>query len=183
MEKPMPKLTEEQRQKRALTRARRGALEAEEDDRRSEERRQQWEREGTRLTLEEYRQGVPCRGCGELLQDERGSWPPLLRMTEAERAEHDAQDAAFRARHADCRAGRWSIQGSRTRHCFICCPPAPMSRHKLEELARLFATFKPADPKNLDAWELSLTCNHSVHKTQHKDHDYWSARVVDCPAC
>ena len=179
----MAKLTEEQRQKRALARARRGALEAEEDDRRHEERRRQWDREGTSLRLEEYRQGVPCRGCGELLQDERGSWPPLLKMTEEERAEHDAQDVAFRERHADCRAGRWSIQGSRSVHCFLCCPPAPMSRHKLEELARLFSTFKPADPKDLDTWELLLTCDHLVHKTQHKDHDHWSVRVAYCPAC
>ena len=167
----MAKLTEEQRQKRALARARRAALEAEGDDRRGEERRQQWDREGTQLTLEEYRQGVPCRGCGELLQDGRGSWPPLLRMTEAERAEYDVQDAAFQERHADCRQmARWSVQGSRTAHCCLCCPPAPMSRHKLEELARPFSTFKPADSKSLDTWELSLTCDHSVRKTQHKDH-------------
>ena len=58
-----------------------------------------------------------------------------------------------------------------------------MSRHKLEELARLFSTFKPADPKDLDTWELLLTCDHLVHKTQHKDHDHWSVRVAYCPAC
>lgn len=180
----MAKLTEEQRRKRALTRARRAALEVEEDDRRSEERRRQWDREGTRLTLEEYRQGVPCRSCGELLQDGRGSWPPLLRMTEEERAEFELQDAAFRERHADCRSvARWTIQGSRTVHCCVCCPPAPMSTHKIEELSALFSTFKPADPKNLDAWDLLLTCDHSVQKAQHKEHDYWSGRVADCPAC
>lgn len=116
----MAKLTDEQRQHRALARARREALQAEEDDRRCEERRQQWVRDGMYLSYEEYEQGVPCRGCGEPLQDGLGSWPALLKLTDQQRAEHDAYEAAFKERHGGCHTGRWSMEGSRTYHCFLC---------------------------------------------------------------
>ena len=113
----MPKLSEEQRQRRALVRARREAIQAEEDDLRFARRREQWRLEGTYLSYEEYAAGVPCRGCGEPLLDGQGSrWPPN-KLTDQERAECDAYDARFRERHADCRRGRWGMQGSRTSHC------------------------------------------------------------------
>jgi hypothetical protein len=33
--------------------------------------------------------------------------------------------------------------------------------------------------KDLDAWDLTLTCGHIVRRTQHRDHD----RYTDCLAC
>ena len=179
----MPKLTEEQRQRRALARARREALQAEEDDLRRELRREQWRREGTYLSYEEYVAGVPCRGCGEPLSDGLGSRWPTNKLTDQERAECEAYEARFRERHAECRAGSWGIEGSRTSHCFYCCPPPPMSEKKIRELSRLFGSFGPRDPKELDTWEMVLTCDHVVQKTQHRSHQYWSGRVVDCPTC
>jgi len=49
---PMARMTDEQREQRALLRARRAA-EAEEEDRRTEERRQQRQREGTYMSCDE----------------------------------------------------------------------------------------------------------------------------------
>jgi hypothetical protein len=179
----MPKLTEEPRQRRALARARREAVQAEEDDLRHALRREQWRREGMYLSYEEYVAGVGCRGCGEPLSDGLDGWRPTAKLTDEERAEREAYDARFRERHAECRAARWSIEGSRISHCFYCCPPPPMSEQKIRELNRLFASFGPRDPKELDAWELLLTCDHLAQRTQHRSHDHWSGRVVDCPTC
>jgi hypothetical protein len=100
------RLTEAQRQQRARARARSEALQAEEDDQRTEEKREQWEREGTYLSREEFKAGHPCRGCGEPILDGLGDQPPLLRMTPEERAEHDAAEARYKERHGECRAGR-----------------------------------------------------------------------------
>ncbi|MEO5994498.1 MAG: hypothetical protein ABIP92_13225 [Arthrobacter sp.] len=37
--------------------------------------------------------------------------------------------------------------------------------------------------KDLDAWKLTLRCDHSITHIQHRDHDYVSNRVADCPDC
>jgi hypothetical protein len=132
----MAKLTEEQRAKRAAARARREALAAEEKDRRDIERRELWSREGTRLSWDEYKAGVPCRGCGEPMYDGLGSWPPLMYHTEEQKRDHEAMEESFRRRHPECKSGRWSIEGSRITHCCLCCPPAPLGPQQIKKLAR-----------------------------------------------
>ncbi|MGW5200767.1 hypothetical protein [Streptomyces spiralis] len=55
----MGKPTEEQRQERVRARARRAALQAEEDARRQKEKREQWKQDGTYLSREEFEAGYP----------------------------------------------------------------------------------------------------------------------------
>ncbi|WP_423833653.1 hypothetical protein [Streptomyces manipurensis] len=180
----MAKLTEEQKAKRAAARARREALAAEEKDRRDTERREAWAREGTRLTWDEYNVGVPCRGCGEPMYDGLGSWPGLMYLTEEEKRDYEAMEARFRQLHPDCKSGRWGTGGSRVRHCCLCCPPPPVGPAQIEKLTRLFQTFPSAEErkKDLDAWELILTCDHVTTFIQHRENTY-VRRVVDCPEC
>lgn len=94
-------------------------LEAEADDRRRRERDEQWEREGIRLSWAEYVAGEPCRGCGLPMTNELGSWPPLMKLSEAEKREYEEADQEFRERYTDCRDARWTVNGSRyrTRRC------------------------------------------------------------------
>lgn len=56
----MGKLTEEQRQERSRARNRREALQAEDDDRRREATREQWQREGTYLSRVEFKAAIPA---------------------------------------------------------------------------------------------------------------------------
>lgn len=181
----MARMTDEQREQRALLRARRAAEAAEEEDRRTEERRQQWQREGTYMSWAEIEAGEPCRGCGQPLLDGMGGWPPLLKLIPEQRAEHDRADAAFRERHADCRAGRWSMSGHRTSHCFYCCPMPPLTDRQVEQVAQILSSARAcARPDDLDAWDLTLTCDHVVRHTQHRDNgDQCGAAVANCPAC
>jgi hypothetical protein len=179
----MAKLTEEQRQQRALKRARREALEAEEDDRRNEEQRQRWKRDGAYLSREEFEAGVPCRGCGKPLIDGLGSWTPLMHMTPEERSEYDEAGVSFKEQHGECRAPRWSMSGSRATHCGYCCPPNPMSERQIQKIRRILGGSVQTKKKDLDDWDLTLTCDHVVRRTQHRDHDQYSTHVVDCPAC
>lgn len=178
----MPKMTEEQRQQRALVRARREALAAEEDDRRLEQRQQQWMEQGAYLTVAEIEAGEPCRGCGEPLLDGLGNWPALLHMTPAQRRDYDDADASFRERHSGCRAHRWSMSGNRTAHCGYCCPPPPLSTLQIERIRQILSSVK-TEKKDLIDWDLTLTCEHSVRHSQHRDHDRYSFQVVGCPTC
>ncbi|QNA72010.1 hypothetical protein C8250_008940 [Streptomyces sp. So13.3] len=178
----MGKLTEEQRQPRARARARSEALQAEEDDRRREEKRAQWVREGMYLSRQELKAGQPCRGCGEPILDGLGERPPLLRLTPEERAEHDAAEARYKERHGDCRAMRWTMSGSRTQHCGYCCPPPPLGEEQAKAIAEILFSHK-TDRRDLDDWDLTLTCDHTVCHTQHRDHQRYSTAVVNCPTC
>lgn len=177
----MPKMTEEQRQQRALARARREALAAEEDDRRLEKRRQQWIEQGTYLTVAEIA-GEPCRGCGEPLLDGLGDWPAPLHMTPAQRRNCDDADASFRERHSGCRAHRWSMSANRTAHCGYCCPPPPLSTLQIERIRQILSSVK-TEKKDLIDWDLILTCEHIVRHSQHRDHDRHSFHVAECPTC
>lgn len=182
----MAKLTEEQRQKRAAARARRAALEAEERDHRNRARREQWDREGTRLTREEYKAGVHCRGCGLPISDGLGAWRAkgTLHLTPQERAGYASEESRFRELHADCHSHRWGTANSATMHCGYCCPPPPMSPARFEKVMRLFESFGKPDPSQLDEWELSLTCDHTTRRTQHRSNGTRSSwYVVDCPEC
>jgi hypothetical protein len=135
----MAQMTDQRREHRALLRARRLATTAEEEDRRVQERRQQWQRDGIYMSRAEIEAGEPCRGCGEPLVDGTGGWPPLLQLTPEQRAGYDQADAAFRERHAGCRAGRWSLSGHRTAYCFYCCPPPPLSDRQIEQVTRILS--------------------------------------------
>ncbi|MFG3025184.1 hypothetical protein ACGFZQ_42950 [Streptomyces sp. NPDC048254] len=181
----MAKLTEEQRQQRAAARARQKALAAEEEDRQEIERRETWAREGTCLTWEEFEAREPCRGCGKPMYDRLGSWYPLMKLSEEERREYEAAEARFKEEHPNCRSSRWSISESRVSHCSRCCPPPPLGPQMVRKLAGFFAALPSEEErkKNLDAWDLTLTCDHVAEHIQHRDHGYVSARVVDCPEC
>jgi len=176
----MARMTDDERERRALQRARRAAEAAEADDRRLEERHQQWQRERTRLTWAEYEAGEPCRGCGLPMRDGLDSWFPLNSLTPDQRAEYDQAEELFRERHHDCRSYRWS--GGRVQHCGYCCPPPPMSPQQWHEIERILSSH-PARHEDQDAWDLTLTCGHTVRRTQHRDHDRYGARVVECPTC
>jgi hypothetical protein len=176
-------MSDEQREQRALLRARRAAEAAEAEDRRTEERRQQWLRDGTYMSRAEIEAGEPCRGCGQPLLDGLGGWPPLLKLTPEQRAEYDRADAAFRERHAGCRAGSWSMSGHRTAHCFYCCPMPPLSDRQAEQVTQILSSAR-VRTEDLDAWDLTLTCDHVVRLTQHRDNgDRCGTAVNDCPAC
>jgi hypothetical protein len=117
------------------------------------------------------------------LLDGVGDWPPLSELTREQRAEYDRAEAAFRERHADCRAARWSLSGHRSVHCFYCCPPPPLSDQQIEQIARIFSSARVCT-EDLDDWDLTLTCDHVVRRNRHRDHgDRYGTAVTDCPAC
>ncbi|WP_143674279.1 type II toxin-antitoxin system VapC family toxin [Streptomyces caniscabiei] len=37
--------------------------------------------------------------------------------------------------------------------------------------------------RDLDDWDLTLTCDHTVRHNQHRDHQRYSTSVVRCPTC
>ena len=179
----MPVLTDEQKAERAMKRRFKQGLDAEADALRRQQKHQLWDTEGTRLTRAEVEAGVPCRGCGLPILDGLGNWPPLMHLTDERRLEHEVAEAAFKERHPDCRAHRWSMDGSRATHCGFCCPPVPLSDRQIEELARLLQSFGPTDPADLVTWHLALTCEHQVDHQVHQSQSYWSRSVVPCPEC
>jgi hypothetical protein len=178
----MAQMTSEQHEHRALLRARHTAETAEAEDRRLQDRREQWQREGAYMSRTELEEGEPCRGCGQPLLDGLGSWYPLNQLTPEQRAEYDQADALFRERHRGCRSHRWNMSGHRTTHCGYCCPAPPMSDRQIEQIALILSS-APVRTQDLDAWDLTLTCGHIVRRTQHRDHDRYTAGVTDCPAC
>jgi hypothetical protein len=49
-------------------------------------------------------------------------------MTPEERERYENEEIRFKQDHPNCKAGAWTIQGSLTKHCFKCCPPAPFRK-------------------------------------------------------
>lgn len=119
------------------------------------------------------------------MTDELGSWPPLMKLSEAEKREYEEANQRFRERHADCRDARWSVSGSRVTHCCFCCPPPPMGPKQMEKLASLFASWpsREESKKDLDTWDLTLRSDHMAPHVQHREHSRVSTRVVDWPEC
>ena len=175
--------TEEQKAAQAAKRRLKEALAAEAEYERNDARRREWETKGTRLSREELEAGMPCRGCGLPIIDGLGDRPPLLKLTEAERAEFDAADADYLARHGDCHSHRWSMSGSRTQHCGYCCPPPPLSRDQVEQISRILSSATQRGPRELATWRLTLTCDHTVERSQHRSNQSWTTRVVECRTC
>jgi hypothetical protein len=169
---------------RALKRARARAEQAERDARRMRDQRRRWEEEGTRLTRAEFEAGVPCRGCGEAWLDGLGSWPPLLKMTPEQRADHDREEERYLARHGECRAHRESVEGSRTWHCGYCCPSPPLSVEQVEGLRQLMSSWPEPNQASLVVWELTHTCGHTARRRQHQDHKEWNLySAYECQEC
>jgi len=104
-------------------------------------------------------------------------------MTAQEREAHQAAEADFQHRHAECHAMRWSVAGSRTTHCGFCCPPPPLSEKQIEAILSIFASADHPNPAELDTWRLTLTCGHVTDKTQHSSNTYWSASTTHCSTC
>lgn len=110
-------------------------------------------------------------------------------MTAEQRAEYDREEARYRERHGNCHAGRQTLQGGRTLHCCYCCPPPPMSAQTIERVRSLLEGIRTEvdDPHyraRLIVWELSLTCGHTVRKTQHSDQETYSLySTVKCQEC
>jgi hypothetical protein len=179
----MAKLTDEQKAARALTRKRDEAVRAEEEHARQQAKQRDWEERGLRLTYEELVAREPCRGCGEAILDGLEPSPGTMHLTPEQKVESDAREAAYQERHGECRAHRWSMGGSRQLHCGFCCPPPPLSPRQIEDLTRLMAGWKKPDPKEMDTWELTLRCDHAVHKVMHHSNQHVYASVVECPEC
>lgn len=154
------KLSEEEKESRAVNRRRKAALTAEADAIRREDKQREWAENGTRLTRAELEAGVACRGCGLPTIDGLGDRPALMKMTDEEQLEREAAEAAFTARHPNCHASRWTMSGSRTTHCGYCCPPPPLSKKQMESIQSIFKNAGRPDPAELDTWRLSLTCEH-----------------------
>lgn len=175
------KLTAEEKQARADARAHLEALAAEEQDRRHQAKRFEWDRTGARLTREEFEAGEPCRGCGRALRgDTRPSLPCRNDMTELDRADDEQDKIEFTRLHPDCNEVRWTV-GGRTSHCGLCCPFPPMSRSQVEIIRTIFA--QPVKEHEQDTWNLGLTCGHNVSRTQHQSNRSWTTAVVDCTEC
>jgi len=168
---------------RAAARARKDALNAEDGHRRAQAQRALWVREDMYLTREQVAGGERCRGCGLVVNDGRGSWGGTMHLSPEEKAEYDADDAAWRERHGECHAGRWSLAGSRTRHCMQCCPPPALPDDAVERVHRILLHETPEI--QLDEWRSTLTCGHSnlakVHESNRRS--YHASGVTYCPKC
>lgn len=176
-------LTIEDKERRAAMRRRKKALQAEADADRQEQKRQEWHERGMYLTREELEAGAHCRGCGLPVLDGIGSWRPLLKLTDAERAEHQTAESEYRQRHPDCHSHRWSMAGSRAEHCGLCCPPPPLSAAQLKNIQSILQSSQPPNPANLDTWRLTLTCDHVTERHQHKSNRGWTGLTSPCPEC
>jgi hypothetical protein len=90
-----------------------------------------------RLTWDEFCAGEHCRGCGEPFTDPMpwtGSDKSTMHYTDQERAQADAEEARYKARHPDCHAMRHKVSGSLTTHCGRCCPPPPLSPEQFRKV-------------------------------------------------
>jgi hypothetical protein len=58
----------------------------------------------------------------------------------------------------------------------------PLSDRQIERISEILSSVR-VRKEDLDDWDLTLTCEHVARRTQHRDHDRYSASVTDCPAC
>ncbi|NUK01631.1 hypothetical protein HRW23_12215 [Streptomyces lunaelactis] len=56
-----------------------------------------------------------------------------------------------------------------------------MGEEQAKAIAKILFSHK-TDKRDLDDWDLTLTCNHTVRRAQHRDHQH-STSVVQCPTC
>lgn len=175
-------LTEQQKADRAAKRNMANALKAEARAHREEAHRREWAEKDMYLTSEEAAAGEPCRACGLPVIDRLGSRPPLMHLTDEERVEYDAAEARFKELHPDCGSHRWSISGSRTTHCGLCCPPLPIPPDRLEAVRRILMNANPRE-EELDIWERTLTCGHVAQQSVHHTNSGPSFSTQRCHEC
>lgn len=175
-------LTDEQKAARAAKRRMTQALKEEARAHREEARRREWVEKGMYLTREEAAAGEPCRACGLPVIDNLGSWPGTMYLSPEERIEYDAAEARFKEMHPDCESHRWSMSGSRATHCGFCCPPIPFSDAQLEAVAQIFRNSTTRE-EDLDIWERTLTCGHTIQRTVHHTNSSPSFSTEHCEQC
>lgn len=175
-------LTNEQKAARAARREMKKALEAESRAHRSEARNREWAEKEMYLSWEELIAGKPCQGCGLPVVDDQGGWSSLLHRSDKEQVEYDVAEARYRDMHAECGSHRWSISGSRTKHCGYCCPPPPISESQRATLARIFQN-SATRAEDLHIWECTLTCGHTVQKSSHYTHPEPAFTTTRCEPC
>jgi hypothetical protein len=97
--------------------------------------------ESDRLTHEQMMAGESCPSCGEELisRGDPPSWigKGTMYLTDKEQAARTAAEQAFKERHPDCHAWRWSMAGSAVSHCGRCCPPPPMSPDQIRRISQI----------------------------------------------
>lgn len=103
-------------------------------------------------------------------------------LTPEQKIEYDADQAKYKKMHPDCDAHRWSMSGSRTTHCGSCCPPIPMSPEQYEDISRILLS-SPRREQELDIWECTLTCGHTVEQSVHHTNQHPSFSTAWCPDC
>lgn len=175
-------LTEQQKAERAAKRNMAKALAAETRAHREEAHRREWREKGMYLTAEQAAAGELCRGCELPIMDGLGSWPPLMQLSDEERLQYDAAEAWFKELHPDCGSHRWSVSGSRTMHCGLCCPPLPIPPEYLESIRRILTNANPRE-EELDIWERTLTCGHLVQQSVHHTNSGPSFSTHRCDEC
>jgi hypothetical protein len=150
---------------------------------------EQYERGGLLPTRESLRVGgPPCPGCGKPYIDGAGSWPPPMKITAGELVAQQTMEAEFERVHAECdkQFGRrgWTYEGSRTSHCWECCPFPPMSDSQIEAISRLLAPRDDAWRRtNLNVWRVTLRCGHSVKREVNRDQKQYSPNRYSAPKC
>lgn len=150
---------------------------------------EQYKRDGLLPTRESLRVGgTPCPGCGKPYIDGAGSWPPQMKITADELAAQQTMEAEFRRIHAECDkqfGGRgWTYEGSRTSHCWECCPFPPMSDSQIEAISRLLAPRDDAWRRtNLNVWRVTLRCGHSVEREVNRDQKQCMPNRYSAPMC
>lgn len=178
----MAKLTDEQKAERAQKRRLTDALKEEARVHREEAKRREWREKGMYLTREQAAAGEPCRGCGLPVIDNLGDWPGTMYLTDEQRVIYDADQQRYRDMHPDCNSHRWSMAGSRATHCGFCCPPIPMSPEQYESIQRILSGSVRRE-EELDIWERTLTCGHTVQQSVHHTNREPSFSTQWCPEC
>jgi hypothetical protein len=192
-------MTEEQKAERRAARAEQRLvaemLQAEEQARRAkaagmrrQAKHEQYEASGVLPTRESLRVGgLPCPGCGKPYIDGSGGWP--AQPTSDELAKKEAAEAEFRQIHAACDkqfgTRGWSYGGSRTSHCWECCPFPPLSDPQLATVRQHCApTRDEAWRKHtLNVWRVTLRCGHTFERTVNKDNRNYSPNRYIAPMC
>lgn len=139
-----------------------------------------------RLSHDQMMAGEPCPGCRRpLLDPEPWNFRGTMHMTKDERRRYEAEESTFRELHPDCGTTRWSMSGSLTTHCSLCCPSPPLSPAQIEVLSRSARTRTSSPAHDLMRWQLRLFCGHEVERIVHKS--WKSARSFAgsgaCPTC
>lgn len=111
-----------------------------------------------------------------------GDWPGTMYLTDEQRVIYDADQQRYRDMHPDCNSHRWSMAGSRATHCGFCCPPIPMSPEQYERIQRILSGSVRRE-EELDIWERTLTCGHTVQQSVHHTNREPSFSTQWCPEC